>query len=413
MPGVPPAARDEVNKPAEPRCIVRRRICDMLRNGAWRLFVLLPAILLVPACDRDDPTGPVAPVAPALVQAEAALGNVLTPSASMAVVMSGLDSPRGLEFGPEGGLYVTEAGRAETNGGCVQFMEGPMLSTKCWSGTGSVSRLLRGVQTRIASGLPSTHIVVSGFASGPQDISFLGRGSAHVVLGWGGAPELRAQMGAGAEKAGTLIQLQPNGGWRTIADVTAFEGFDNPAGGILDSNPYGVLAEAGQTFVADAGGNSLLEVSASGRVSLVATFPDVAAPAPFNTTEAVPTRIRRGPDGALYVSTLSGVPFTTGAAKIYRVVAGQAPQPYLEGFKTITDFAFAPDGGVYVLQFASSFLFLDGPGALLHVAPDGTRTTITTALFHPTGITVASDGTAYVSNRGTSSGTGEVLRLSP
>lgn len=392
---------------------MRRLTHSTLRAGAWQRYLFLPAILLVPACVRDAPTAPVAPVPTLFAPENAALNNVLTPSASIAVVMSGLNSPRGLQFGPEGGLYVTEAGLAESNGECVQFMEGPMLSTKCWSGTGSVSRLLRGAQTRIASGLPSTYIVTSGFASGPQDISFLGRGNAHVVVGWGGAPELRTQMGAGAEQAGTLIQLQPNGGWRMIADVTAFEGSDNPAGGVLDSNPYGVLAEAGRTFVADAGGNSLLEVSASGRVSLVATFPGVAAPPPFNIAESVPTRIRRGPDGALYVSTLSGVPFTTGAAKIYRVVPGHAPQPYLEGFKTVTDFAFAPDGGVYVLQFASSFLFLDGPGALLHVAPDGTRTTITTALFHPTGITVAPDGTVYVSNRGTSSGTGEVLRLSP
>ena len=30
---------------------------------------------------------------------------------TVSVVMSGLDSPRGLAFGPEGALYVTEAGR--------------------------------------------------------------------------------------------------------------------------------------------------------------------------------------------------------------------------------------------------------------------------------------------------------------
>jgi hypothetical protein len=370
-----------------------------MMSKALGIFVLS---LLAVACS-DAPTA-VSPVA-------STPNNVLTPAASIEVVMSGLNNPRGLDFGPEGGLYVAEAGTSQLNGGCVDFMEGTTPTLKCYSGTGSVSRLWKRSQTRIVTGLPSTYLVASGFASGPQDISFVGRGNAHVVIGWGGEPDQRNEMGPEVAHAGTLIQLQPSGTWRVVADISRFEQSHNPAGGAPDSNPYGVLAESGRTFVVDAGGNSLVEVSANGRISLVATFPSTASPPPFPAAEAVPTRVRRGPDGALYVSTLSGVPFTAGAAKIYRVVPGQAPTPYLEGFKTITDFAFAPDGGVYVLQFASDFLFFGGTGALIHVAPGGVRTTITTELFHPTGIAVARDGTVYVSNRGTSSGDGEVLRI--
>ena len=102
-----------------------------------------------------------------------------------------------------------------------------------------------------------------------------------------------------------------------------------------------------------------------------------------------------------------------GAAAIYRVVAGQQPVVYPGGFKTITEFAFSPDGGVYVLQFATSFLFFGGTGALIYVAPGGTRTTVTTALFQPTGLILDDDGSVYVSNRGTSSGAGEVLMITP
>ena len=36
--------------------------------------------------------------------------------ATAAVVMRGLDSPRGLAFGPEGALYVVEAGNGTING---------------------------------------------------------------------------------------------------------------------------------------------------------------------------------------------------------------------------------------------------------------------------------------------------------
>jgi len=369
-----------------------------------RIPLLLIPMVLMPACADGDVAGPMH------IPARRA---AIVSAADIAVVMSGLNSPRGLDFGPDGGLYVAEAGTTELNGACGQFLEGAVLSTKCWSGTGSVSRLWHGRQERVASGLPSTYVTSSNFASGPQDISFAGRGHAMVAIGWGGPPELRATLGDGAAEGGTIVQLQPNGRWKAVADITAFEGANNPAGGVIDSNPYGVLAEPGRTFVVDAGGNSLLEVAANGRISLVATFPSTPAPPPFNLSDAVPTRVRRGPDGALYVSTLSGAPFATGTAVIYRVRPGQPPVVHAGGFKTITDFAFAPDGGLYVLQFATAPVFFGGPGALIHVAPGGARATITTALVQPTGIVIDDDGNIYISNRGTSSGDGEVLRITP
>ena len=120
-----------------------------------------------------------------------------------------------------------------------------------------------------------------------------------------------------------------------------------------------------------------------------------------------------GPDGALYVSTLTGVPFLAGAAVIYRVVPGEAPTVYAGGFKTITDFDFGADGSLYVVQYASSPVFFGGPGLLIRVAPDGTRTTLSSTLINPTGVVVGPDGAVYVSNRGNLAGVGEVLRIVP
>jgi hypothetical protein len=227
----------------------------------------------------------------------------------------------------------------------------------------------------------------------------------------GGDPAVRAALGDDGRLLGTLIKLQPSGAWQIVADISGFEASDNPAGGPIDSNPYGVLAEAARRYVVDAGGNSLLEVNAKGAISFITTFPTTPAPPPWNVAEAVPTKVERGPDGALYVSTLSGVPFLQGTAAIYRVVPGQAPELYAGGFKTITDFAFGPDGSIYVVQFATDPLFFGGPGALIRIAPDGTRSTVTTDLFQPTGVTVGSDGSVYVSNNGTLTAEGEVLRI--
>jgi hypothetical protein len=74
------------------------------------------------------------------------------PSAQPAitVVMGGLDNPRGLAFGPEGALYVVEAGRGGT-GPCM-MLRGRL---RCYGATGAITRLWRGAQERIAIGLPS------------------------------------------------------------------------------------------------------------------------------------------------------------------------------------------------------------------------------------------------------------------
>ncbi len=88
------------------------------------------------------------------------------------VVMSGLDNPRGLALGPEGALYVAEAGRGGP-GPCLTLRGMP----HCYGATGAVSRLRRGEQERLVAGLPSVAGPTGGEAVGPHDISLLGRGA--------------------------------------------------------------------------------------------------------------------------------------------------------------------------------------------------------------------------------------------
>ena len=365
-----------------------------------RILPFVPLTFFI-GCADGTPTTPDRAGGPgrALAKREAPVA-----AASVSVVMSGLDSPRGLTWGPEGALYVAEAGNGTVTGPCVASPRGPI----CYSGTGAISRLWKGDQERVASGLPSVIRTQINDITGPHDISFQGKGNGYVTIGWGADPALRAGLGDLGQLFGRTIRLTPNGKWSLEADISTFEATNNPDGGPVDSNPYGVLAEAGQQFVTDAGGNSLLEVTANGALSLVTVFPKTAGGA-----EPVPTEVVRGPDGALYVSTLTGAPFVAGAAAIWRVVPGAAPQVYAGAFKTITDFDFGPDGSLYVVQYASSPTGFGQPGLLIRVAPGGARTTINSSLTNPTGVLVGPDGAIYVSNKGNVAAVGEVLRIVP
>ena len=331
-------------------------------------------------------------------------------------VMTGLDNPRGLAWGPEGGLYVAEAGRGGS-GVCVPSPDVP-TAVRCYGATGAVSRLWHGVQERVVTGLPSVAFPpAGGTAAGPQHVSFQGRGGLFVTIGC--SCNKATPTGALLDSLGFgyLLKASASGTTKAIADIARYEASANPDGGLIDSNPYGLLALPGHRLVTDAGGNSLLDVSANGGVATLATFPKV--PGPFGLRDAVPTGVVAGPDGAYYVSTLTGAPFTPGTALVYRVVPGQAPTLYAWNLSALTDLAFGPDGSLYALQFGSAIpgvpFPLAGPGALWRVPPGGggTSTLIAGGLPSATGLVVGADGALYVSVNGSSAGNGAVWRIEP
>jgi hypothetical protein len=331
------------------------------------------------------------------------------------VVMSGLDNPRGLAFAPNGALYVTEAGR----GGAGPCVTNPSTGEmRCFGKSGAITRLWKGQQSRVVEGLDSHALPDGSSASGPNDISFQGTGGAYVTMGLGGDSHFLAAIGS--EYGGTLIHMAASGKWKVVADILLHEDDENPAGGPVDSNPFGVLAEPGGRLVADAGANALLRVAANGKVETVAVFPPLANPTGFGPPliEPVPTAVARAPDGTLYVGELTGFPFVQGLASIYRVVPGQAPVMHCTGFKAIMDLAFGPDGSLYVVENATGPFpppppFAPNSGRLSRVAADCAVTPLLVGLDRPTAVAVGDDGAIYVTNHGVTAGAGEVLRIAP
>ena len=362
------------------------------------------------------------------------------------VVMSGLNNPRGLAIGGDGGVYVTEAGTGADGTGNPNppSVVGVAGDNVRYGATGSVSRFLGGTQSRVLSGLPSLAELGGGSATGLQDIVF-SNGVAYGVIGSPGGPNERAALnvsanGVGATSGpgdlfGRLVQLNFGGtpSVNYLADFVPLEGATNPDGTDVNSNPYGLAAVAGGGFrVIDAGANALWNVAPDlNTVSLGATFASQPNPL-FATTggggpfyQPVPTAVTVGPNGALFVSQLSGYPFKQGGANIYTMpVGGGTPTVAFSGFTTVIDLAFGPDGQLYVLQLTQNGLGPEsggnpGPGQLLRVDPvTGARTVLYVtvpgapgSLLFSSGMAFGGDGSLYVSNLGVSPGGGQVLRL--
>jgi hypothetical protein len=355
------------------------------------------------------------------------------------VVATGLDNPRHVAVGHHGDIYVAEAGRGgdpATSQSCFVSAEGDA----CTGASGAVTRIDRHGQRRILEGLASFAPADGSSAIGPHGIFVKG----HSVLVTNGGPTapmrgdppqvvLRDPTLVSEEPVsalyGTLLKLRRPGSYRQIADIWAFENENNPdateGNPLVDSNPVDVYADNGRYAVADAGGNTILRVSRRGRIRVLALFPNIPTPNPFGGPDiamnAVPTGVVRGPDGAYYVSQLTGFPFPIGGANIFRVDPRTGDySTYASGFTNAMDLAFGRDGTLYVLEIRhESLLSPSTEGAIWAVPPGGgtpERVELPAGtLIEPGGIAVGRHGALYVSNHARSAAAsptpGEVLKI--
>lgn len=352
-----------------------------------------------------------------------ALAVLLTGTASAVyaqapvVVAQGLDNPRGLAFGPDDQLYVVEAGRGGTSALCLANPTGP--EQRCYGPTGAVTRVTVGAtptQARVLTGLPSLAVPSGAEASGPHDIDF-GFDAAFITVGSGGDPATLQPFRQQNIPFGRLLLVNYFGQITPVVDVAAYETSNNPAGGPLDSNLYGVDILATRGVVTDSGANALLQINPDLTISTLAVFPSRLVPGPGGVDvpmDSVPTTVTEGPDGSLYVGELTGFPFPTAGARVYRVPAnGGTPTIVAEGFTNIIDIKIGADGSAYVLEYDTNSILTPGnAGRLLKIGPFGFRTELATGLLpNPGGMAIAADNTIYVTTNSSAAGTGQVVRI--
>jgi hypothetical protein len=325
--------------------------------------------------------------------ASLALAPAIAQSYETTVFATGLTGPVKMDVTRQGNLLVTEQGTANNDG---------ELSRVDRDGT---------VQT-LLSGLPSG-IETTGGNSGPQSPAVDGCCVVHLTIGEGdmlrfdpaGPPgrQIPNVTGSASPIFSSVLRLVFN---RPLDQLSA--GFaltrehhdaladghtvrlDNAAGervwirmvvdfkdarpdaltNVRGSNPFHMILSqhADGLLVVDSGQNALLDVG-GGWPRVVVRFPRVAQAAgivpPFS--DAVPTAVRHLRDDKYLVSTLTGVPFTPGAASIQLVNAGNgSASTFIAGLTSVTDLLVVR-GSFFVLEISSN-LGVGAPGRLLRFA---------------------------------------------
>jgi glucose/arabinose dehydrogenase len=323
------------------------------------------------------------------------------PSANVSVFAEGLDNPRGLEFGPDGSLYVAEGGQGgtrSTEGQCEQVV--PPVGPYTGGDNARISALdADGQRTSVAEGLPSTQLspALGSLVSGVADIAFVD-GTLYYLLASGGCSHGNPDVPNG------VFQVNEDGTTELVADLSAFvmanpTAVVNPGDFEPDESAYGLEAFNGELYVAESNHGALDAVDpATGEVRRVVDMTETEG-------HLVPTALAVGPDGNLYVSNLTTFPITAGAAQVFTLTPDGELGVHAEGVTAVLGLAFDDEGQLYVLETSGPGSGMEAPivpgtGRVVRLTDGGELEVVATGLVFPTGMAFGPDGTLYVSNFG-------------
>ncbi|WP_173922484.1 ScyD/ScyE family protein [Agromyces sp. Marseille-P2726] len=367
---------------------------------------------------RSIPPVMTAVIGLALVAAAVQPAQAAPPSSDPVTVATGLNNPRQLTVGPGQRIYVAEAGVADE----CSPLPGVGLEFQVCGLTGSVTEIRGTDQRRVVTDIPALNF--NGEVVGASDVDVRGNEIAVLIGGLAGAATARDSLPAQYASFGTLRTGSLKSGpvaaadLAPAADLNAYEVANNPDGNVpADSNAVGFTTlNARNWAVTDAGGNYLATVGARGE-NTVAVFPNGPAvpnpfpfPPPFINPQAVPTDVVVGPDGAFYVSQLTGFPFPTGGSTIWRVTTDGQVSAYATGLTMVTSLAWK-GGTLYAVQLDDGNFFDGHVGSLRKVTPGGsTHEAVVANLDAPYGVAIRGNS-AFLTTGSVSAGGGAVIQV--
>jgi hypothetical protein len=345
-----------------------------------KIYVNLGAVviiaLLLSSCVKNAP-----------ILCNCSPGNLVVPSS---VFSKGLNSPRGLKFGPDGFLYVAEAGIGGTDSTtCTQVI--PPVGPYRGSRTGSrISRINHdGTRITWVDNLPSstTSPATGSDVQGVGDVSFIGN-TLYGLLSGAGCSHGVAGIPNG------VFKVKQDRSWELINNLSEFwmnnpTAHENPADFEPDGTPYSMNELNGDLFVIEPNHGELDRITPSGKISRVI---DISA----TQGHIVPT-CQTFHDGDFYVSNLDTYPLSN-LSSIYKITPGGQISVVASGFTAVLGITFDELGGLYVLENTTGNPFpTPATGDIIRIDPSGERLTVASGINFPTAMTFGPDNKLYVS----------------
>ncbi len=330
---------------------------------------------------------------------------------SVTVLATGLDSPRGLAFGPDGLLYVAEAGCAgssTTVDDCrqVQAPIGPYRGGM----TARISRVSPdGHRVTFSEGLPSSQPVGgSGGPTGVADVVCV-RGNLYALVAGGGCSHgLKGTVNG-------IYRVLRDGSTRLIADLGSYRAstsvaHPDPNDDEYDGTWYSMTEADDNLFVVEPNHGEVVRVGLDGSISRLV---DVSA----SQGHLVPTAIAYSSgDNAFFLGNLGRLPAEPGSARILKISRRGRIEEWASGLTMVLGLAFDPLGRLYALENStcdSPCRPTPGTGRVVRLNEDRTIEPLVEGLTFPTGMTFGPDGMLYVSAWGFGpAGGGSILRIS-
>jgi hypothetical protein len=333
--------------------------------------------------------------------------------ADVTVFATGFNNPRGLEWGPDGNLYVAEGGLGGTDttvGQCTQVDPpvGPYTgSTNDPVNGGRISEVTpAGVRSTFASALPSsmTSADSGNLVSGVADVAFVGS-QMYAVLAGAGCSHGVADVPNG------VIRVASDGSWTMIANLSEFiqnNPVRNP--GTDDFEPdgtfYSMVSLGGSLYVDEPNHGEIDKVTTSGSISRLV---DVSA----SQGHVVPTALAH--HGVFYVGNLGTFDDTDGLGDehVYQLNPNGHIRARATGVEKVLGLAFR-GGKLFALEMSyAAGGPVPGTGQIVRVRAGHVAKVLVSGLVFPTGMTIGHDGAFYVSENGFGfpAGQGEVVRI--